>query len=327
MDKQNLLVAIMSWAAQLTVAIFFIAGFVSFYTEVWNRAFGDSTRSRKERILLRISLIVLSIGLGSILHFAGYFGGSNAMMYHNIGLFILVFSLLDEEINIGEYLIRCVAIIVVWTMHHVGFFMVDRFAISMAILMVILVVIWRYRHVIEPQFPLRLTVSSLIALDFWFTLPTHSASMNMTPLVSVEAVLMFFLMKLSTGRQQNLWAHNEQVAHLANYDRLTNTKNFTAYQKDVFTSFGTARLNQQPLAIAMMDIDHFKLINDQYGHLAGNEVLTRVAGILREVLLQYSKQYQLYRTGGEEFTLVFPDSSAAEAQSVLSHCWRAVRTS
>ena len=40
-DGTNLLVVAMSWAAQLTVAIFFIAGFVSFYTEVWNRAFSD----------------------------------------------------------------------------------------------------------------------------------------------------------------------------------------------------------------------------------------------------------------------------------------------
>lgn len=112
-DGTNLLVVAMSWAAQLTVAIFFIAGFVSFYTEVWNRAFSDSERSRTERIWLRVALIVLAIGLGSILHFAGYLGGSTSMMYHNIGLFILVFSLLDEEINFGEYLIRCVALITV----------------------------------------------------------------------------------------------------------------------------------------------------------------------------------------------------------------------
>lgn len=144
----------------------------------------------------------------------------------------------------------------------------------------------------------------------------------MTPAVSIEAVLMFFVMKLSTGRQQNLWAHNEQVAHQANYDRLTNTKNFTAYQKEIFNAFGIARTGHQPLAIAMMDIDHFKLINDQYGHLAGNQVLTEVANALKRVLLQYSENYQLYRTGGEEFTLVFPDSSAQEILAILIHCWR-----
>ncbi|WP_235804457.1 GGDEF domain-containing protein [Loigolactobacillus coryniformis] len=324
-DGTNLLVVAMSWAAQLTVAIFFIAGFVSFYTEVWNRAFSDSERSRTERIWLRVALIVLAIGLGSILHFAGYLGGSTSMMYHNIGLFILVFSLLDEEINFGEYLIRCVALITVWAMHHMGHFMVDRFAISMIILVIILVVVWRFRHTIESRFPLRLLVSSIVAIDFWFTLPTHSASMVMTPAVSIEAVLMFFVMKLSTGRQQNLWAHNEQVAHQANYDRLTNTKNFTAYQKEIFNAFGIARTGHQPLAIAMMDIDHFKLINDQYGHLAGNQVLTEVANALKRVLLQYSENYQLYRTGGEEFTLVFPDSSAQEILAILIHCWRTVR--
>ncbi|MFD1317998.1 hypothetical protein [Loigolactobacillus zhaoyuanensis] len=229
MDGQNILVVAMSWAAQLTVAIFFIAGFVSFYTEIWNQAFRNTQRPRSERIVLRAILILLSIGLGSVLHFAGYISGNNAMMYHNIGLFILVFALLDEEINLGEYLIRGGALIVVWAMHHMSHFMPQRFTISMLILLLLMVVIWAYRRVIEPRFILRLLFASLIALDFWLTLPNHSAGMTMSPSIEVEAVLMFFVMKLSTGRQQNLWAHNEQVAHLANYDELTNTKNFTAY--------------------------------------------------------------------------------------------------
>ncbi len=77
----------------------------------------------------------------------------------------------------------------------------------------------------------------------------------------------------------------------------------------------------------MLDIDHFKLINDKYGHLAGNQILTEVASRLKQVLLQYSDNYQLYRTGGEEFTLVFPDSSSAEVLPILIHAWRAVRSS
>lgn len=255
----------------------------------------------------------------------GYISGSNAMMYHNIGLFILVFSILDEEINLGEYLIRCTALIVVWMMHHVNDMVTVNFGISMVIALIVLVTIWRYRRTIEARFPLRLTVSVIIAIDFWLTLPSHSAGMVMSAGVSLEAIVMFFLMKLSTGRQQNLWAHNRQVAYLANYDKMTNAKNFTTYQKDIFKNFGIARTNRQPLSVAVLDIDHFKLVNDTYGHLAGNQVLTDVAQLLRKTMVLYSESYQFYRTGGEEFALVFPDSSLSEVMQILTYCWRAVR--
>ncbi|GAK46982.1 diguanylate cyclase [Secundilactobacillus oryzae JCM 18671] len=207
MNSSELLL-VMTWAAQLLVAVFFIAGFVSFYTEIWDQAFVNPRRSRRERISMRVVLVVLSVGLASILHVAGYISGSSAMMFHNIGLFILVFSLLDADINIGEYLVRCFALVAVWLMHHVNDFMMMKFAVSMIIAIIVMITIWRYRSYIEPHFPIRLLISTIIALDFWFTLPYHSASMHMNMSTSIEAVLMFFLMKLSTGRQQSLWAHN-----------------------------------------------------------------------------------------------------------------------
>jgi len=149
--------------------------------------------------------------------------------------------------------------------------------------------------------------------------------MTMTPSVSIEAILMSFLMKLSTDRQQNLWARNRRVAYMANYDKLTNAKNYTAYQKEIFNYFGVARTSRRPLVIAMLDIDHFKLVNDRYGHLAGNQILSGVAEELKNTLAQYSDSYELYRTGGEEFTLVFPDTTMSEAYQVITNCWRAVR--
>lgn len=121
----------MIWAAQLLVAVFFIAGFVSFYTEIWNQAFVNPHKSQRKRTELRIFLLVLSIGIASVLHFAGYISGSSSMMYHNLGLFILVFALLDEEINLGEYLIRCAALLIVWAMHHFSDLVSSSFAISM----------------------------------------------------------------------------------------------------------------------------------------------------------------------------------------------------
>ncbi|WP_051907119.1 GGDEF domain-containing protein [Secundilactobacillus oryzae] len=112
---------------------------------------------------------------------------------------------------------------------------------------------------------------------------------------------------------------------MANYDKLTNVKNYSTYQREIFNFFGVARTKQQPLVIAVLDIDHFKLVNDRLGHLAGNQVLMHVAETLDDTLAQYSRSYGFYRTGGEEFTIVFPDTTVDEAFQVITNCWRVVR--
>ena len=69
---------------------------------------------------------------------------------------------------------------------------------------------------------------------------------------------------------------------------------------------------QQPYWMAVLDIDHFKRVNDSYGHLIGDEVLVLMARIMRTTLRQ---QDQLYRFGGEEFVVMMrcPDHARAEA--------------
>lgn len=324
---QNILLLSANWITQLLVAQLIISGFVNFYTQVWNRGFGDVHQSHKKRVIYRGLLIVVSTGLSMLLFLAGYVNASNTttMMYHNIALFILILAILDEGINGGEFLIRCVSLTTLWLLHHSSDYTTPRFGISLLAMWFVLVIIWQYRAKIEASFPLRLLVCMLVAIDFWVTLPLHSVGMLVTPSIAIQAILMFFLMKISTGNQQTLWNHNAQLAYSANYDKMTNTKNYGAYRKDIFNDFGIAHTKHQPLSMAVLDIDHFKLINDKYGHLAGNKVLTEIASVLKDTIAQYSSAYRLYRTGGEEFVLVFPDCSVNEALPVLNHCWTAVR--
>ena len=69
----------------------------------------------------------------------------------------------------------------------------------------------------------------------------------------------------------------------------------------------------QPIAVMMMDVDHFKQINDQFGHAAGDEVLRRVGAVLREQLRDVDA---FGRLGGEEFAAVLPGTSLAAAVPV-----------
>ncbi len=70
--------------------------------------------------------------------------------------------------------------------------------------------------------------------------------------------------------------------------------------------------NEQPISLIMMDIDHFKIINDTFGHTIGDDVLVQLA----QILLQLPKQINSYRFGGEEFLLLLPKTDAQQAAQI-----------
>lgn len=78
---------------------------------------------------------------------------------------------------------------------------------------------------------------------------------------------------------------------------------------------------QRPVAIAMIDIDHFKLVNDTHGHLVGDEVLQEVAVRLEKTL---RNDEVLARFGGEEFALVMAEADVHQAFDVAERCRRAI---
>ncbi len=84
-----------------------------------------------------------------------------------------------------------------------------------------------------------------------------------------------------------------------------------------------ARRQQRIACVALLDLDHFKLLNDTYGHQAGDQVLRRFAALLKETL---RRSDILCRYGGEEFVAVMPDIDANDAHAVLARLLEALRT-
>ncbi|MCG8393023.1 MAG: diguanylate cyclase [Pseudomonadales bacterium] len=114
------------------------------------------------------------------------------------------------------------------------------------------------------------------------------------------------------------WTYREaQIRDMAIHDPLTGLAN----RRELFERFATelarGRRTGNPLAVCVMDLDHFKQINDRHGHAAGDQVLVRVAQLLRESLRETDV---LGRIGGEEFVLVLPDTDAAGAATVIERC-------
>ena len=77
---------------------------------------------------------------------------------------------------------------------------------------------------------------------------------------------------------------NEQLARLSTTDGLTGVANRRFFDLSLSSEWQRSTRNREPLSLLMIDIDHFKLYNDRYGHLAGDECLRRVAQVLDDCI-------------------------------------------
>ena len=105
----------------------------------------------------------------------------------------------------------------------------------------------------------------------------------------------------------------QRLTELANLDFLTGIPNRRHFIELADMELARVRRYRTPLALAMMDIDHFKSVNDHYGHEAGDEVLRQVVGVCRHALREPDV---MGRVGGEEFAILFPETDAASAHEV-----------
>jgi diguanylate cyclase (GGDEF)-like protein len=117
-------------------------------------------------------------------------------------------------------------------------------------------------------------------------------------------------------RQRNtqLQQARRELSEMATIDELTGLKNRRALNLVIDDELSRAKRNTLPIALVMVDVDHFKLYNDYYGHPRGDEVLRQVASVLRTVT---SRAGELaVRMGGEEFLLLLPGSTRNEALTI-----------
>jgi diguanylate cyclase (GGDEF)-like protein len=112
-----------------------------------------------------------------------------------------------------------------------------------------------------------------------------------------------------------LTAANRQLEVLANQDGLTGIANRRAFDYLMARHFGQAVRQQTTLSVAICDVDHFKVYNDHYGHLAGDECLRQI-GIALARSCKRSADFAA-RYGGEEFALLLPDTPNAGALKVI----------
>lgn len=137
------------------------------------------------------------------------------------------------------------------------------------------------------------------------------------------AALVLIVVRTDKRETDSLRAFIQREKARATMDDLTGLPNRLAFGEYVPKQFDVATCGGMRLVIGMVDIDHFKQVNDIHGHAAGDRVLRYVAKRMRETLRDTDF---IARFGGEEFICVLPDSGAADAVRVLERVRRAVHS-
>jgi diguanylate cyclase (GGDEF)-like protein len=114
---------------------------------------------------------------------------------------------------------------------------------------------------------------------------------------------------------------NDQLRKLAVTDELTGLRNRRSFEERMVMEFSMARRRKRELSVLLIDVDNFKMINDRWGHAAGDEVLRRLGMILRTTVRLPDLPA---RYGGEEFVVVLPESGEESAMGLAKRLMQRV---
>ncbi len=123
------------------------------------------------------------------------------------------------------------------------------------------------------------------------------------------------------SRRKNL---ERQLEHMASRDYLTGLLNRRRFEEELQLQLAQARRYGVPGALLFLDLDHFKDVNDSFGHSVGDELLVSVANLLRTQLPQTDA---IARLGGDEFTIALPRTNLDEAREVAEQVLEWLRNS
>jgi diguanylate cyclase (GGDEF)-like protein len=117
--------------------------------------------------------------------------------------------------------------------------------------------------------------------------------------------------------------HQRALRRLATQDSLTGATNRRGFMDRLLRAQSEAEAQAEPLSLVMVDLDHFKRINDEHGHGVGDAVLREVAHRMRR---QIRRADLLGRLGGEEFAILLPDTDLVGARTQAEHLLTALRS-
>ena len=142
--------------------------------------------------------------------------------------------------------------------------------------------------------------------SLWYTQATRISAIVVALILFVLGTTLFLAREI--GRRAKA---EDKLEELATTDALTGLKNRRKFDTEIDTEWRRAMRQKTPLAVLMIDADHFKSYNDSYGHQAGDQVLVGIAICISDSVGRAGDCTARY--GGEEFSVLLPGCSAADA--------------
>ncbi|WP_421857018.1 GGDEF domain-containing protein [Marinomonas sp.] len=145
---------------------------------------------------------------------------------------------------------------------------------------------------------------------------SRSLEEMMSSLLEREQSLMQMNLTLETkvqNRTAELEASNRSLEAIVRQDPLTHSYNRLALDEALLNEYRMSQEGNQPFAVIMTDVDHFKKVNDVYGHTVGDTVLKKMAKLLTDLV---GAKGMVARFGGEEFTVLLPNTNVQEAKNM-----------
>ncbi|MBZ2169717.1 GGDEF domain-containing protein [Marinobacter sp. F4216] len=173
--------------------------------------------------------------------------------------------------------------------------------------------------------------------NFLLTTPRLATGINLITITalmvqaqgSVEAIQLwsFFTSAVMVSACAYAFAHRNasqrnMLEHLATIDPLTGVRNRRCMDQELAMSVAAAERTGQPYTLALLDLDHFKRINDQYGHSVGDDVLTTLVNLIQQ---NTRRTDFLFRYGGEEFVLLLPGTAGPGVKKVMCNLQATIR--
>jgi len=183
-------------------------------------------------------------------------------------------------------------------------------------------VYWLYPIVMVIAFLVqaRVSIPLYIGVILWLVIEGDALAQTGQPLAALVALVVNGVFAMIFAERTG--ERRIQLEQLATVDALTGAENRRALETELEIAIAGFRRDARPVALAVIDLDHFKAINDRFGHDEGDRVLQRFVQVVQGSVRRTDR---LYRYGGEEFVLLMPATDELGLQLAMSHLRSQIR--
>jgi diguanylate cyclase (GGDEF)-like protein len=270
-------------------------------------------RDRLVNVLVVIDVMKIEIAfitLGIFILLLGLFlrkKNPKSILFQTLALHFFSLSLVAMSYSIGTASF-CAGLVLLGAPVF-GFILLDRKAVwgaTMTALIVLMGLSYITAYGLLPYAPVMITPMDQVSRLFWM----NSVFFFAAP---------FFIPIILMADQMLMWwrEREEKIRYMSRTDALTNIHNRFSILSILDVEVARSMRIREPLSVVILDLDHFKRVNDQWGHPTGDLVLKTAAEVLRQNIREVDS---LGRYGGEEFIIILPNSEQNEAQKIIERC-------